>query len=298
MRAGVTRTGVNLEPLSLGGLLQNADRLSKEENVPNNWTIPWETVEKVRTGGRGCEQRMDGHTTPSKNNKERQHGKVGRHMGPERWQGVRGCWLACICREKSACFSAPQYPVSLPPAQLTESVQTWPTAMAGLWRGDSQGVLYRPSDFPLTCLLTVNHFCLTSVSLLINTLSSQIALITEQGNCFTWRKVLPRSANGSLVVCLWWDFIFIFFFFKTEIIKLNENWRKAVQPVPTESRLGSLVNWDCRQNSYTLLECGHWLQRKEVKVEQSLWGKTLGNGTSKQDPRHNPHCSQSFLWSF
>lgn len=211
MRAGVIRTGVNLEPLSLGGLLQNADRLSKEENVPNNWTIPWETVEKVRTGGRGCEQRMDGHKTPSKNNKERQHGKVGRHMGPERWQGVRGCWLACICREKSACFSAPQYPVLLPPAQLTESVQTWPTAMAGLWRGDSQGVLYRPSDFPLTCLLTVNHFCLTSVSLLINTLSSQIALITEQGNCFTWRKVLPRSANGSLVVCLWWDFIFIFF---------------------------------------------------------------------------------------
>lgn len=58
---------------------------------------------------------MDRHKTPSKDNKERQHGKVGRHRGPrERQQGVHGCWLACICKEKSACFSAPQYPFCCP----------------------------------------------------------------------------------------------------------------------------------------------------------------------------------------
>lgn len=54
---------------------------------------------------------MDGHKTPSKDNKERQHSKVRRNMGPRErdGRGVHGCWLACICREKSACFSAPQY---------------------------------------------------------------------------------------------------------------------------------------------------------------------------------------------
>lgn len=34
---------------------------------------------------------MDGHKTPFKNNKERQHGKVGRHMGPREMAG--GAWL-------------------------------------------------------------------------------------------------------------------------------------------------------------------------------------------------------------
>lgn len=46
-----------------------------------------------RGGGRKWEPWMDGHKTPSKDNKERQHGKVRRHMGPRERDG-RGCMAA------------------------------------------------------------------------------------------------------------------------------------------------------------------------------------------------------------
>lgn len=105
----------------------------------------------------------------------------------------------------------PQFPhlLMLHLTQHRDLTQAWLTCnavfMMERYLGCPAQTLWFSSDMHV-----VKRFCLTSASSPINTFSPQIALITEWGNCFTWWKVLPGSAHGSLVCASVMGFFFFF----------------------------------------------------------------------------------------